>query len=139
MLYEKHIAKPQNELMTTGILPQNSNLNIRLDNLLKRLEESNDSLEKTTDEKKVNDEKTKNTGKVVKERSLETFAETCKGNLVKNPASSTSSLKKRSRSTESDAAPRLKEMKSNKERETALKEKQLVENLPKSYCLRTLF
>ena len=54
---------------------------------------------------KNNDEKKRNTGEEVRRRSFETFAETRKRNLEGNPASSTSSFKKRTRSTESDMCP----------------------------------
>ena len=67
----------------------------------------------------------------VRQWCLETFAETCKRNLEENPASSTSSLKKRSHSTEGDVVTYLKEMKSQKECETELKEKQ-IENISKA-------
>ena len=57
-------------------------------------------------------------------RFLETFTETHKRNLEENPGSSTSSLKKRSCSTGSDVVTYLKEMRSQKERETELESAQ---------------
>ena len=76
--------------------------------------ESNIPYEKATEEKKTNDEKEKSTGEEVRRRSLETFAETHKRNLEENPASSTKSLKTRSRSTGSDVLTYLNEMWSQK-------------------------
>ena len=93
--------------------------------------ESYVSNEKATEGKKTNDEQEKSTGGQVRRRSLETFAETRKRNLEKNPAISTSSLKKRSCSTGIDVVTYLKEMRSPKERETELKEKQM-ENISKA-------
>ena len=46
-------------------------------------------------------------------------------NLEENPANSANRLKKRSRSTGSDVVTYLKEMRSQKERETELEEKQM--------------
>ena len=76
--------------------------------------ESNVSHEKATEEEKTNNVKEKSTGEEVRRRSLETFAETRKGNLEENRASGTSSLKKRSRSTGIDVVTYLKEMRSMK-------------------------
>ena len=109
LLCEKHKAKQQNELKATGISPEIIELHKALDNLLERVTESNLSHEKATEEKKTNDVKEKSTGEEVRQRSLKTFAETRKRNLEENPASSTSSLKKRSRSTGSDVVTYLKE------------------------------
>ena len=130
LLREKHKAKQRNELKATGISPEINELDKALDDLLERVA-SNVSHEKVTEEKKTNDVKEKSTGEEVRRRSLETFAETRKRNLEENPASSTSSLKKRSRSTGSDVVTYLKEMRSQKERETELKEKQM-ENMSKA-------
>ena len=130
LLCEKHKAKQQNELKATRISPEITELEKALDDLLERVAESNVSHEKATEEKKTNDVKEKSTGEDIRQRSLETFAETHKRNLEENPASSTSSLKKRSRSTGSDVVSYLKEMRSQKEGETELKEKQM-ENMSK--------
>ena len=67
--------------------------------LLERVVELNVSHEKAPEEKNTNDEKEKSTREEVRRRSLRTFTETRERNLEENPASSTSSLKKRSRST----------------------------------------
>ena len=85
--------------------------------------ESNVSHEKATEERNTYDEKEKNAGEEVRQRSLETFAKTRKINLEENPASSTSSLKKRSRSTGSEVVSYLKETRLQKKRETEFKEK----------------
>ena len=90
--------------------------------------ESNLSHEKATEKKKSNDGKKNSTGEEIRQRSLKTFLETRKRNLEENPGSSASSLKNRSRSTGSDVVTYLKEIRSQKKRETALKEKQ-VENM----------
>ena len=131
LLCEKHKAKQRNELKATGISPEIIELDKALDDLLERVAESNVSHEKAKEEKKTNDVKEKSTGEEIRRRSLETFAETRKRNLEENPASSTSSLKKRSRSTGMDVLTYLKEMRSQKERETELKEKQM-ENMSKA-------
>ena len=90
--------------------------------------ESNLSHEKATEKKKSTDGKKNSTGEEIRQRSLKTFLETRKRNLEENPGSSASSLKNRSRSTGSDVVTYLKEIRSQKKRETALKEKQ-VENM----------
>ena len=99
MLCEKHKAKQRNEMKATGIPPEFTELDKALDNLLDRVAESNVSHEKATEERNTNDEKEKNAGEEVRQRSLETFAKVRKTNLEENPASSSSSFKKRSRST----------------------------------------
>ena len=123
LLCEKYKAKQRNELKATGIPPEITELDKALDNLLNRVAESNVSFEKATEERNTNDEKEKNTGEEVRRRSLETFGKTRKINLEENPASSTSSLKKRSRSTGSEVVFYLKETRLQKKLETEFKEK----------------
>lgn len=93
--------------------------------LLERVVELNVSHEKAPEEKNTNDEKEKSTREEVRRRSLRTFTETRERNLEENPASSTSSLKKRSHFTGSDVVTYRKEMRSQKQHETELKEKQM--------------
>ena len=101
--------------------------------------ESNVLCEKVAEYNKTNDEKEKSTGEEVRRRSLKTFAGTQKRNPDENPASSTSSLKKRSRFTGSDVVTYRKEMRSQKQRETDFKEKQMQNTSKTQECLTNLY
>ena len=74
-------TKKKNQLNTTGILPEISEIGKALDDLLKHKTESSASQEKATEEKKTNYGKKENTGEGVKQRYLETFTEAHKRNF----------------------------------------------------------
>ena len=123
LLVTKHKTKQRVEVAAaSGISPEVTELDLALDDILERVAEASAAQEQVAEEKKYIDQLDKQNAEELRQRSLETFSESRKRAAGGSPSTT---KKKRSRSTGSDVMAYLRENKSQKEKETELRERQL--------------
>ena len=131
LLETKFNVKRRYEERATGISPEESEIDKALEEILAKMAEAEGEYDIKTQDKKDKMEKEKGAAEEMRRRSLETFAETKKRSNNESDVEDNepSGKKKRVRSTGSETLIYLQEnaqmMKSTKEKELLLKEKEL--------------